>query len=128
MNILLPLAFSLIACFLVVILRQHRPEFALLAAAAAAAVVLVYIIGALAPYFSEFLDMMNNAGIKSEYFFAVLKAVGICYITRFCADLCRDFGQTSLADKAELAGRTALIVLSLPFLKSIIELSVSLIK
>ena len=48
-------------------------------------------------------------------------------ISKFAADLCRDNGQSALADKAELAGRVSLIILSLPFFKSIVNVATSLI-
>ena len=67
-------------------------------------------------------------GIETEYFKVALKALGIGYVTSFIADTCRDSGQTSLASKAELAGKTAIFVLSLPILVSVLNIAVGLIE
>ncbi|MEE1277947.1 MAG: SpoIIIAC/SpoIIIAD family protein, partial [Acutalibacteraceae bacterium] len=64
---------------------------------------------------------------EDDYMKTALKALGICYITQFAADVCRDFGQTALASKAELAGKCAIFLLSLPLVTSIVEIAVNMI-
>jgi hypothetical protein len=41
--------------------------------------------------------------------------------------LCADFGQTSLGEKVQMAGKVALLVLSLPILQNILEVGLSLL-
>ena len=127
MNILTDVLFTVAAAFLAVVLKEYKPEFSFLLTIAATALVLLFIINSLLPYIKDLYNIFESAGIKSEYFYAVLKAVIICYISKFAADLCRDNGQSALADKAELAGRVSLIILSLPFFKSIVNVATSLI-
>ena len=38
-------------------------------------------------------------------------------------DICRDFGEISIAQKVETAGKVEILVLSLPLVRSVIELS-----
>ena len=64
-----------------------------------------------------------NKGIDTYYFTVVLKAVGIGWLTRFISDTCRDSGLASIASGAELAGRCAIFLLSLPLLLKLMEIA-----
>ncbi len=69
---------------------------------AAGAVVLTAVVSFAMPLVSQLKSIAENSGIKNEYFILMLKSLGICYITQFAADICTDFGQSSLASKIEL--------------------------
>ena len=66
-------------------------------------------------------EKIDQSGIDSSYFKVAIKALGIGYITSFVAEACRDAGQNSLALKAELAGKCAIFILSVPLILSILE-------
>jgi len=51
-----------------------------------------------------------------------LRAAGVCLVTQLTADTCRDAGESSLASKAELAGRFLLLVMALPLFERILTL------
>ena len=63
-----------------------------------------------------------------EYLSVLIKAIGVCYLTQFSADSCRDAGESSLAGKVELAGKIAILISALPLLDSVISLAVNLIE
>ena len=67
-------------------------------------------------------------GFDNYIFKTVLKSLGICYITSFSADMCKDFGQTSLAGKIELAGKIAVVVISIPLINEILNSALELIE
>lgn len=66
-------------------------------------------------------------GIDEEYAVAMLKIVGVGYAFGICSDVCRDLGQTSLAGAVCLFGRVEILVISLPFIKRIVEKGIELI-
>lgn len=69
------------------------------------------------------------AGTNAQgYLKTLLKAAGIAYITEFTAGICRDSGVGSVASYVELLGRTELIMLSLPLMTELLELSFTLLK
>ena len=51
----------------------------------------------------------------------IFKALGICYLTQFSADICRDCGESAVASAAEIFGRIQLVLLSLPLFEELIE-------
>lgn len=127
MEIFKILAVCLITAVLALVLRQYKGEYALAVALAGGTAVTAYIIMGIIPPIEYIKAQLAGYGIKAEYFTVAFKALGIGYVTGFIADACRDSGQTSLAAKAELAGKCAILIISLPLISSVLETAVSLL-
>lgn len=127
MNLIQILGICLIAAILAVILRENKYEYAIILSLVAGSGILISILSGMLDSLFEIRSIISGAGIDSSYFLAAFKALGICIITGFTADLCRDFGQTALAGKAELAGRCAIFLISLPLLSSLLKAAYSFI-
>jgi len=119
--------FALVVLVVIVLLRQYHPEYALMAALVGGGIILIFISVQLAEPLFTLLKMLASYGAPEELTGYILKALGICIITKFSADMCSDFGQTSLAGKVEMAGKIALLLLSLPILQNILEVGLSLL-
>ncbi|MGN0492727.1 MAG: SpoIIIAC/SpoIIIAD family protein [Acutalibacteraceae bacterium] len=128
MEIFKVLAVCLITAVLAIVLKQQKGEYALLAALAGGTVVALYILKSLSAPIEYINGRLSDFGIKAEYFGVALKALGIGYVTGFIADACRDSGQASLAAKAELAGRCAIFILSLPLISAVLDTALSFLK
>lgn len=122
------IAFALIAAILAVILKQYRPEYAMILTVAAGCGILLLIVSTVMPVLDQAGTLIERTGIDSTYFAVLVKALGLCYLTQFAADLCNDAGQTSLAGKIELAGKTAVVLLALPVITGLVELILTLIE
>ena len=128
MNIATVAAVCILFSAVILLLRQYKPEYALVVTAAASGVVLVYLLSYIFPVAEEIRTVLQNTGVNNEHFTAVFKAIGICYTAQFAGDICRDFGQTSLAGKVELAGKVAILALSLPMIREILQIALQLIE
>ena len=120
------LGVCIIAAALSVVLKEQKPEFSLLVSLVASAVIVIFLV---ADVSDRLLEIRNAVSASASSFFLVaLKALGICVITGFVADSCRQAGQISLASKAELAGRCAVFILSAPMLISLLNMALGFIK
>ena len=113
-----------IAAFLTVLLRQYRPEIALGLSVLAGVGVTVFFVGMLSNPLKTASDWLKKGGVDHEMITLMLKALGICLLTQTTADVCRDAGNVSLATRAELAGKVALLVLILPVFVQMVDLAV----
>ncbi len=116
------IAICLVAAAGVLFLKQHRPEFALILSAAAGILVLIYLMEPTLQILGAVKERLESAGVSSV-FSTLLKVIGICYITDFAADICRDFGQSSLAAKVETAGKISVVGLCLPLVDSLLKIT-----
>ncbi len=125
MEIFKILAICIITAVLAVVLKQQKGEYALMVALAGGTVVILYIIKGLLSPIEYINDRLLKSGINTEYFAVALKALGISYVTGFIADICRDSGQASLASKAELAGKCAIFIISVPLIGAVLDTALS---
>lgn len=118
----------IIGAVLTLVLKQKSGEYAFAVVVVTGIIILFFAIKTVAEPISLIFEKLNDSGVKTEYFKIALKAVGIAYITDFIADASRDAGQTSIASKAELAGKSAIFLLSVPVLMSVLETAIGFIK
>ena len=88
------IGFSLCAAALCVLLRQYRPEIALVISILCGVGVLLWLLEQLAPVLEQLQQLSNLAlGSGGEAAQVLLKALGICLITQVACDTCRDIGE-----------------------------------
>lgn len=121
MKLTVILGIIIISAVFATLLRQYKGEYALLVSVLAGGAVLLTLIFKISDGLYSLLNTALGFGMSGAYFTIVFKALGICIITGFIADLCRDAGQSALATRAELAGRCAVFLLSLPLLTSLLD-------
>jgi stage III sporulation protein AD len=122
------LGLCLVAALLSIVLKSKSLEFSVVISVFAGFLAAAILIKSISEPISQFKSLIEEYNLNNQYFKVAVKALGIGYITSFIADTCRDSGQTSLAAKAELAGKVAIFTLSLPLLLSILNIATGLIK
>ncbi len=56
-----------------------------------------------------------------EYVGILLKLIGIAYICEFASGLCKDAGYQAISGQIEMAGRVAMMVITMPIMVAIIQ-------
>lgn len=105
---------------LATVLRAQRPELAVGLSVAAGAVTIGLLLREWAPLLASLRRMMTVGGLSDTALSVVLRAAGVCFVTQWAADTCRDVGQTALAAKAELAGRVLLLLMTVPLFEQVL--------
>ncbi|MBO5912225.1 MAG: hypothetical protein J6Q76_02000 [Clostridia bacterium] len=118
----------LLSAVAVITVRRFAPEYAMLVSLVAGSVVLIALIVTSSGLFTRIEEIFVASGLDIGIFKIVLKCLGLCYITNFAVDVCRDFGQTSLGSKVELAGKISVTVLTLPLVEDILKAAVELVR
>lgn len=115
------------AALLAVLLRAWRPEMAISVTLLTAVTVLTVLFWKLEPLLDTVKTLFSGLPFSWEYGSLLIKGLGICLLTQTAADVCRDAGETALADKAELSGKITLLALSTPLFERVAQLAVSMI-
>ena len=122
------LALCIVISVIAVILKQKSGEYALLLSVAVGVVIGIILLNNLFAPIRLISEYISKYGVKTQGFEVALKTVGIGYITSFVSDACKSCGQTSMAASAELAGKCAIFLLSVPLMISVLETAVGFIK
>lgn len=122
------LAIILIGAILIIILKTNRPDISFILSLSVSAVALFLIIKAFYSPAKSLVSIYKSSIGNNSTIGVVIKAIAISYMAEFCGDTCRDYGLTALAQKAELAGKCAILVLSIPLVSSILKSALELSK
>ena len=128
MSVYAIIGISAIIAVLSVSLKKYSPEYSMLMIIMTGIFLIFNILKMLDPVFSEIKKLSENLGIFKDHIFILLKDLAISFLTQFSSDTCIDAGQTSLASKIEIAGKVLILSASLPLLKEIINIIVSLVR
>jgi stage III sporulation protein AD len=113
--------FALIAAFMAVILREHKPIFSMMIATVAGVAIFLRLVHYLDMVLQVLTDMTLQANISLIYLSILLKIIGIAYIAEFGAQVCRDAGEKTIGGNVEFAGKLLILVMALPLLTAVLE-------
>lgn len=105
----------------VVLLRGMRAEYAVFAGIITGILLLFAVLVEFSSVMALVEDMTEKTGF-SLYFEVILKAMGLGLLSEVTADICRDNGAAAIASKVEFGGKMAILSLSLPILRKLIDL------
>ncbi len=121
-NIVSVAGICIIATVLCKLFGGFAGEYSVYIKLAAAAALMSSLLLMISPIAETIRDIYERAGAEEGYLTVLFKALGICYITQFACDICRDSGENALAVQAELAGKLSLIILALPLFESLADI------
>ena len=107
---------------LAVLLSDYRKDMALLVGLATGAAIFLCVADLLSQSFISLFGLLKTAKVDFPHLDIALKIIGIGYLAKFGAQICRDAGQGAIAMKVELAAKITIVFLSLPILKALLEL------
>ena len=127
MNIVAIAGIAIVSAILAVMIKKYHQEYSIIISIAAGVIILFEIFSNISPAIRQINTLLSSAGLSAEYTVILFKSLGVCFLTQFAADSCRDAGESALASKVELAGKIAIVVLSLPLFEKIANTAVGLI-
>ncbi|WP_307328201.1 stage III sporulation protein AD [Evansella vedderi] len=127
MEIIQIVGLGMIATFLALVVKEHKPVFAFLLTVFVGVIIFLFLIDQISTIIQMLEELALQANINLIYVQTVLKIVGIAYIAEFGAQIAKDAGQGAMASKIELAGKVLIMVMAIPIISVIIETIIGLI-
>ena len=127
MNVTQIVAFAIVSVFIIVLLKQYKSEYALIASIVASGIIIYFSLSKLQIVINLIQDLINETGINKEFFNILIKITGIAYLIDFGSNICRDVGESAIASKVEFAGKVIIVTMSLPILTTLLETVVEVI-
>lgn len=120
MEILKIVGFAIIATVLVIVIKEQKPEIAVLLSVISAILIMVYTMSKMAGVIEMLDRMVESSGMNKDFLAIILKVTGIAYIVEFGRNVCADAGQNAIATKLEMAGKVIIVILSLPLINTLL--------
>lgn len=118
---------SIVTSILSLAIKRHNSEMSILVAILGCIVILFAVFGSISSVFDKINELLAMSEINARYIAILFKAIGICFITEFSVDCCKDAGQNALANNVSIAGKLMVLVTAVPLFEDILGFTVSLI-
>lgn len=104
------------------IIKPLKPELAVFISIVGSIIILISCVDGLMEIINTMTSFVEKTGLNTGLFACVLKIIGVGYIIEFSSSICSNAGNSSIAEVINLAGKITILVISLPIIKSLIEI------
>lgn len=127
MEVIKIVGISIFAVIMIIILKNYRPEMALVLSIITGIGIMLYAISKMSSVINVLNDLISKSGVNTDFLLIIIKVIGIAYIVEFGKNVCIDAGQSSIATKLEMAGKVVIVVLTIPLISSLVNVLVGLV-
>lgn len=121
MDILQIVGIALITTLILLMIKETQPIYALLLSLFAGGFIFYSVIGEVDRILSLIKSLSAQIHLQDVYVETILKVIGIAYIAEFGIQIIRDAGENALANKVEMGGKMAILILAVPIMGAIIQ-------
>lgn len=127
MDIVKIIGVGLIAVILIIIIKQYRPEFAIYISIGAGVIIFTLISGKLAGIIEVLKNFASKTSVNYDFILLLLKITGIAILTEFAVSICKDSGESAIANKIDLGGKVIIMSMSVPILSSLVQIVINIL-
>ncbi|MBP3347806.1 MAG: stage III sporulation protein AD [Clostridia bacterium] len=120
-------ALAIVACIVILLLKEAKPELAPMVSVAFGVAVLLWLVTPIKDVITTLISIANKTGISNELIDPMLKVAGIALVAEFAASVCNDCGQGSLASRVETAGKVVILSISIPIIMGLLDTVLSVV-
>ena len=121
MEIIKIIGIGLISLIMIIIIKQHRPEFAIYISVIAGVLIFSLIFGKISGIITMLSNLASKSSINMEFLNLLIKITGISLLTEFAVSICKDSGESAIASKIDIGGKVTIIAISIPIISSLLE-------
>lgn len=122
------LLFAVVGSVTALLFRAEHHGFAVAVAAVTAVLLLLLGVDHFTGIVQTLQKLVASYGVPGTVLTAVLKILGLAYLTEFGVTLCKDAGQNAIAAHLELGGRILILSSVLPSAVALLETGAALLK
>ena len=120
-------AIALVTVFAHMLVKQTKPEIAMIIAIVGSILIISMIINTVGSLIGVFLNIFKTTGVDTTLITPLFKIVAIGYIAEFGANICVDAGANSVADKILFAAKLIILLVAHPIITTVIDMVVALL-
>lgn len=124
MEIVQLVGFGVASALLALVLRQTRPEMAMLVSLVAGLCLFAAVVGKLGEVIDAMRQLADRAQMSDSFLPLLLRIVGVAALCELGSQLCRDAGEGGIAAKIEMGGKLMVLVMAMPMAIALVELVV----
>lgn len=116
------------AAIIAVSFKAQNENVSVFLIVAVSVVMCAFVLSEVMSTFEDVASIFTYTGADSAYLKILLKCLGITLLTQMASDICEDASYKALSSQIIFAGKVAVIALSMPIFKNVLQVSMGLIK
>ena len=121
MDIIKIIGIGLISLVIIIIVKQYKPEFAVYVSLIAGILILTMVFDKLSGVINLLNNLSSKSSINGEFITLLIKITGIAILTEFAVSICKDCGESAIANKMDIGGKIMIVAVSVPIISSLLE-------
>lgn len=117
---------AIICIFITALLKQYNAEFSTMVSVCGGVLIFLLLTDEIENIIENFVSLYELTDLKFDFLSVILKIVGIGYVVEFVADIAEDFGNKMMASKVVLGGKVVICGMTLPIIKNMLSILLSL--
>lgn len=126
-EILKIVAIALVTVFAHMLIKQTKPEIAILISIVGSVLIIILSVNTLSGVITSFYGIFKATNVDTSILTPLFKIIAIGYIAEFGANICQDAGASSVADKVLFSAKIIILIIALPIVTKVIDMVVSLL-
>ena len=122
------IVFSVITCILSSVIKRNCVELYLPFQIGIAITALIYIFNLVSDELSSFFSFVQGLGEGFGIITSIIKAALITITTKLACDVCKENGNILIGDIIELGGKIMILIIAIPYIITIINISTAFLK
>lgn len=121
MEIVKIIGIGLLTLIITLILKEYKKEYAIYSVLICGAIILFYSMGTIKTIVDFAKNISANSKYNNVFITLLLKITGIAILTEYAVSICKDSGESSIANKIDFGGKIIVISLSIPIISSTLD-------
>ena len=120
MEIVKIIGIGFITLIITIILKEYRKEYAVFSILIGGSIILFLSLDILKNIL-EFVESISKKSYYENFISLLLKITGISILSEYAISICKDSGETAIANKIDFGGKLIVISLSIPVISTALE-------
>jgi len=101
--------------------KNGKNEYSLYIGLATSVIIFFYVISKVGIIVETINKVQSYISISQTYVEALIKMVGITYVSELTSSICKDAGYNSVSGQIEIFGKISILAVSMPIILSLME-------
>lgn len=121
MEIIKIIGIGLITLIITIIFKEYKKDFTIYPILIGGALILFVSIDILKDIIDFINRLSSSSAYDSSFISLLIKITGISILTEYAVSICKDSGESAIANKIDLGGKIIVISMSIPVISTTLE-------
>ena len=121
MNIIKLALLAITGVLLASMFKNGKNEYSIYIALGTSVILFFYVISKVGIIVETINKIQSYISISQTYVEALIKMVGITYVSELTSSICKDAGYNSVSGQIEIFGKISILAVSMPIILSLME-------